>query len=226
MNDCEAHEIALERRAAGDLPGNEVAELEAHVAGCATCRRYARQVERMQAMIQTSNATVETTRTWRRVNKYVVRREEQMNRKLTRYIPLGMAFMSVTLVLSLIEGQDSMTLFATGFMIASVWHLWVLIGRQRKLQRLVDSPRDVLTLVRRELTLKQVLTGSGALLTLLLGLTWLGTALTAPPVWMPTLGYHDAGPFTFVMAAVFFAYAAYLALVAWPRLRRESASFE
>lgn len=226
MNDCEAHEIALERRAAGDLPGNEVAELEAHLAGCATCRRYAQQMERIQAMIQTSNATVDTTRTWRRVNKYVVRREEQTNRKLTRYLPLGMAFMSVTLVLSLIEGQDSMTLFATGFMIASVWHLWVLIARQRKLQRLVDSPRDVLTLVRRELTLKQVLTVSGALLALLLGSTWLGTGLAVSPAWMPTFGYHDAGPFYLVMAAVFFAYAAYLALVSWPRLRRESATFE
>jgi len=69
MNACEANEIALERRATGDLSETEVEALRAHVAECSTCRNHSRQMERMQAMIQTGNATADATRTWKRVNR-------------------------------------------------------------------------------------------------------------------------------------------------------------
>jgi hypothetical protein len=180
----------------------------------------------MQAMIQTSNATVDAARTWRRVSKYVVRREEKTHRRLTLYIPLGMFFMSIPLIISLIEGPQWWTLFAVGFMLASVAQIVALLARQRQLKRLVDSPRDLLTIVRRELSLKQLFTGSGVIFAALLGVIWIGTGLESPPSWTPTLGYHGGGPFYFGMAAVFFGYALYLLFVSLPRLRRESASFE
>jgi len=177
MNACEANEIALERMAAGDLPEDEVAQLEAHLAGCSTCQRYQQQMERMQAMIQTSNATVDAARTWQRVNKYVVRREEKANRQLTRYIPIGMVSMTIVLIVSLIDGRPSAALFAGGALVAWVAQIVLMLARQRKLRQLVDSPRDVLTIVRRELSLKQLFAGSGVLFAVLLGVIWVGTGL-------------------------------------------------
>lgn len=118
-----------------------------------------------------------------------------------------------------------MTLFAVGFYAASVGQILLILARQRELQRLVDSPQDVLTLVRRELSAKLLFASTGVFFAVLLGVLWIGTGLDAPPAWMPTLGYHGGGPFYFAMAVVFFGYALYLLTVTVPRLRHQGAEY-
>lgn len=226
MNPCETHEIALERRARADLPEAESAPLEAHLTDCAACRGYAREIERMQTMIQTANATVTPARTWRRVNKYVVRREEQLARRMNRLIPIGMTLMGLLLVMSLIDGTRWTALFAAGGLASGAAQLLAILLRQRRLRRLAESPADLFTLVRRELSLKLSFARTGVGLALLLSVVWLGTALDSPPRWLPTLGLRGGGPFSYVMAAVFLGYAVYLLTITLPKLRRQRAELD
>jgi anti-sigma factor RsiW len=223
---CEGHEIALEKRADGQLAGPDRARLEAHLDGCSSCRRYEQHVERMQAVIETGNATVDTDRTWRRVSHYVVQREARDRRKLTIHVPLAMVVMTAVLLLSLRDGPDWRTLFAVGFLVANVGMIVTLSVRRVRLRRLAQSPRDLLSLVRRELSTKRISATLGALASALLGLAWLAMGFGFDPEWLRALGLRGGAWFSFAVSAIFLGYAAYLLVVAVPRLRREGAEFE
>jgi len=226
MTDCETHEIALERRAAGDLREREVRELEAHLADCSSCQSYARAVTRMKTMIETSDANVRASRTWPRVNAYVVSQEERMRRKVTRTIPIGMLFAAILLLTSLFQGGTWITLFSSGFLLACAATLAGILLRRRELRSLADRPGDLLALMRREHARTRVLATAGALLALLLGVLWLGTGIESPPAWMPAFGHRTRPSFAFGVAALLIGYAGWVVLVVLPRLRREAAELE
>lgn len=226
MNPCEPHEIALERRAAGDLPEDEARALEAHLAGCPACADHARRLERMETMIADTNATVDPRRSWSRVNAYVIRREEKMHRAMRRNLPIALVSGTLVLVLSLATGRYSLTFFALGGVLTVLLQIVVQLQRQRSFRAIAESPADVLTVARRELVMRRLLVRSGAFLCAVLATLWIGTGLESPPSWLPTLGYDAGGPFCFGMGAIFVAYAVYLLAVDLPRLRRELAEYE
>jgi len=222
MTDCSTHEIALERRAAWVLASREAEELEAHLASCSSCRHHATLVDRLTTMIETGNASVDLDRTWRRVRGYVAKHEERFQRKLTRTIPIGMVLATVVLIAASAAGPTWLALFSLGFLIACLANLWAIFRAKRRLQRLADSPGDLMALVRREHTRARVLASTGAVFAAALGVLWLGTGLESPPDWLPTFGRTGSGALAFGLAGLFFAYAAYLVVVVGPRLAREA----
>ena len=224
MTDCSTHEIAIERRAAGVLTSGEASRLEAHLATCASCRHHATSVDRLKTMIDTSNASaaLDPALTWRRVHTYVARSEERFRRKLTRTLPIGLTAAAAVAILALAAGSTWLTLFSLGFLLAGFANLWAIFAAQRRLKLLAASPGDLVAFVRREHTRARVLAATGAVFAAVLGVLWLGTGLDAPPAWLPTFGHDGSAPLAFALAALFFAYAAYLVIVVGPRLAREA----
>lgn len=209
---CEEHEIAIERRLAGDLdPAGERA-LEAHLATCAECRGWAERARDLERALRAPRREVD----WRRLERRVLASERKERRA-----PLLAALVAIALVVAAAGRQSpSLAWLAAGVALNVPWS-W-LRRRARAVASAAEGDRrgQLLATWRAELARRRRGLASGALLALFLALWW---AAAAVPGLAERVGATPRPGLSMAMAAVFGVLACWWGIVRRGRLARELA---
>ena len=230
MKPCEDHEIALERRAAGELAEDEALELERHLRGCASCTRYTQQMAEIQAMVQSANASAAITPPrFNRAIAYRIRREQKLDQRLRRAAVVALAAYPLILLTSFLEdgrGPRWIVIFAGGALASALVNVWLRLRAQRELREVAESADDIMAVELAAVRHRQLLTQALAVVLTTLGALGLLTGLGFAPVWIGWLGSGEGAGVALAAGAVCLALALFVVFVKLPRQRRDRREYE
>lgn len=209
---CEEHEIAIERRLAGDLDPVGERALEAHLATCADCRGWAERARGLERALRAPRRELD----WRRLERRVLALERKERRA-----PLRAALLALALVVVAVGRQSPwLAWLAAGVALEVPWS-W-LRRRARAVASAAEGDRrgQLLSTWRTELERRRSGLVVGALLALFLGLWWVAAVV---PGLAERIGATPRPGLGLAMAAVFGALAYWWGIVRRGRLARELA---
>ncbi len=212
-NDCETFEVELGMRQHGALEPARVAALEAHLAGCASCRAFAAATGGQAASLRAAAEDESGRVDWDRVQEGVEGLRRSYRRKLW-LVPLVLFALPLALLVSGGRFADPRlyVLFPTSNLLVYLAYLW-LIGRPfREVVAVAKTGEPLLAGYVRELRRQRVRTwlfvawnGAAALIMLASALFGMGARLRL---------------FGALGALAFGAWVAYDLAARLPRLRR------
>lgn len=223
MTNCEQFELALERRAAGELTSERHSALRAHLESCVSCRVYAHTMQRTETMIRDANAAVAARDTWQLIHRHVERRERE-GARLRKRLRWGAFLMGMLFCVATLTGAGWLRLFSVGALVTCVLELALLPLRDRRVLRLARADADLLLLLRREARWRLVWAMIGVLTAVGFSVVWYAASQASAPGWVLRTTGNPGRPLALAMAGGFLLLAAYFLFVTMRRALREHAA--
>jgi hypothetical protein len=210
--DCERFEIELGRRQHGALPPDEAAALDAHLAGCASCRRFeasGRQYEEALAQrAQAEGSQVNWETLWGRVRK--LHRNYRLKLWLAPLFLLQLPLASLA-ARGQLPPAELLAVVAPANVAIYFGYVWLVNWPLRKLLAAARSGQDLVAGYERELRRRRLRAGIFAAVNGTLALACLYPMLTAPGLRLRVYGLG--------CVLLFGGWAAYDLFRRLPRLR-------
>lgn len=211
--DCERYEIEIGMRQHGALDPAEEARLDAHLAGCASCRTFATAGGDIDSALKRHAEVDAAAVDWKKVEDGVGRLRRAYRRKLW-LAPLFL--LQVPIVFLLAVGQlppAQLLAAAPSTVLLYLAYVWLVNRPFREVMAVVRSGEDLVVAYARELRRQALRARIFAAVNLALAIASLLAAVTASVGVRPRLYF-------FGCVLVFGAWAAYDLGVKLPRLRR------